>query len=429
MKSCLHLQKSIYLAPKEIRACCQRFFVNDEMKGDVVVMTPEPGEKVSYNDIIKEKARLIAAINNGESEVCTGCPMLKDDDWPDVAVEQLQTISIEDHSLCNMKCTYCSDDYYGGIPPSYDTLGLLNEIATGRHHSPNLHIAWGGGEPTIRKDFGSLFQWVNENLSPQSQRVFSNALTYSRELQTTIDRGKAYLTTSIDAGLEETFRLVRGNKGLNKVLRNLAKYSELRPDHVTIKYIFTEDNASLQNLTSFRNRILEFGLSDCDFLLSTDFKEEYPSEKTVTAIIELYIMLFDSGVKAITLDEHVLQRVRDIGLSKISQASPDSSQQQYDPPLSISLPIIIWGSGSFAEFLISTSKKIKEKKLEIVAVVDADKSRQGWEFFGHRILSPDEVHRLDGQIAIASSNFYGKILRDLISRGIDKNRVMPNFLL
>ena len=110
MKSCLHLQKSIYLAPKEIRACCQRFFVNDEMKGDVVVMTPEPGEKVSYNDIIKEKARLIAAINNGESEVCTGCPMLKDDDWPDVAVEQLQTISIEDHSLCNMKCTYCSDD-------------------------------------------------------------------------------------------------------------------------------------------------------------------------------------------------------------------------------------------------------------------------------------------------------------------------------
>ena len=44
------------------------------------------------------------------------------------------------HSICNLKCSYCSEKYYGGLDVSEDLTksNLFNENAT---------FVWGGGEP------------------------------------------------------------------------------------------------------------------------------------------------------------------------------------------------------------------------------------------------------------------------------------------
>ena len=52
-----------------------------------------------------------------------------------------------------------------------------------------------------------------------------------------LDKRFTSITTSIDAGTEETFQKVRGAKRFEKVLSNLKLYSKLNPDLVTIKYI------------------------------------------------------------------------------------------------------------------------------------------------------------------------------------------------
>ena len=37
--SCQDLQQSIYFGPRELRHCCQRFFVDGKMKGDVKILS------------------------------------------------------------------------------------------------------------------------------------------------------------------------------------------------------------------------------------------------------------------------------------------------------------------------------------------------------------------------------------------------------
>ena len=51
--SCQDLQQSVYFAPRELRHCCQRFFVKGEMKGDVKILRAE-----SNDDINPEKIKV-----------------------------------------------------------------------------------------------------------------------------------------------------------------------------------------------------------------------------------------------------------------------------------------------------------------------------------------------------------------------------------
>ncbi len=140
--SCKYIQKSVYCAPNEIRACCQRYFVDGKLKGDVSLVTVNEKRNVSYKEIIEAKKSLVRGINNGTDERCNGCPYLKLDNWPEIENEELGGISIENHSVCNMRCTYCSEIYFGGIKPQYDIDFLLSDIPG---VSTDLHIAWGGG--------------------------------------------------------------------------------------------------------------------------------------------------------------------------------------------------------------------------------------------------------------------------------------------
>ena len=130
----------------------------------------------------------------------------------------------------------------------------------------NLHIAWGGGEPTIRKDFNDLFSYANSRFKPKTQRVFTNALKYSSRLQKALDnRENIYTTTSVDAGTEETFIKIRDSKGLERVLKFLERYAENSPDLVTVKYIFTLDNYDAENISQFVEKVKKYNLTKCNF--------------------------------------------------------------------------------------------------------------------------------------------------------------------
>ena len=53
---CKDIEKSLYIAPNEIRSCCQRFFYNGKMRGDAQLLKIENGKT---EDLIK-----IAKVNN-----------------------------------------------------------------------------------------------------------------------------------------------------------------------------------------------------------------------------------------------------------------------------------------------------------------------------------------------------------------------------
>ena len=53
--SCQDLQQSVYFAPRALRHCCQRFFVNGKMEGDVEIFKVNKGDDISVKNIIKKK--------------------------------------------------------------------------------------------------------------------------------------------------------------------------------------------------------------------------------------------------------------------------------------------------------------------------------------------------------------------------------------
>ena len=143
--SCRFLQRAIYYAPDELRHCCKRYFYKGKLMGDVKIHEITDDESVSLDKIIESKKKLIDKINNKESTDCDGCPVLEYNYWKDVEEEQFDHISVENHARCNMRCSYCSETYYGGKVGNYDLINALNELNEKDKIREDCQVAWGGG--------------------------------------------------------------------------------------------------------------------------------------------------------------------------------------------------------------------------------------------------------------------------------------------
>ena len=239
MLACDPLISAVYFAPNQIRTCCKRFHVDGALKGDAVLLSTKDLGEDPVKDILKAKFSLLQEINSidfSKDHQCHGCPWLKNYD-NDISLDlSLTQISFEMHSVCNMRCTYCSDVYYGGLNPDYDVdlllSGLRDYLQTPTLASPT--IVFGGGEPVIFKDFKKIFDFSVDS-RPSQFRIFTNATVYSDDIQKMIDQDKVYITTSIDAGRDDTFLKVRGLNAFNKVFKNLSRYSSVNPKNVTVK--------------------------------------------------------------------------------------------------------------------------------------------------------------------------------------------------
>ena len=432
--SCCFLQRAIFFAPDELRHCCLRYFHDGKMKGDVRIFPVNSDKDLSLKKVIAEKKDIIEKINRGEKTDCFGCPLLTFQEWLDIEDEKFDLISIEDHTRCNMRCSYCSEIYYGGRIAGYNIMSCLEEFVKNDKIAEDLQVSWGGGEPTMRKDFAKVIDFVNSRLQPRTQRFFSNAIDYSEEIASLLHSDKASLTTSVDAGTAETFRKVRGVDAYTKVLRNLKKYYDVSPRNVVIKYIFTEENSSIEEITQFAVGIVRTGLSKANFLLSCSFKERQLPIDQGLLIIYAHYLLTKQGANTCVFDEHVRPRICEIAKDiidgdtydyypqEISEVIEEMRKNQHKVP-----EIIVWGIGEYANYLLD--KSITFRSSSVKFFVDSNPKKQGTVFRNSVVLSPEEVVGHQAPILIASSFWYHEILEQLINFGVDRSRILPNMLI
>lgn len=159
--SCTDLHHSIFLAPDQVRTCCKRFFVDGNIKGDVPLLDIAKSTFTSAN-ILSAKRHLHDQINKGEATLCDGCPFMEFKDWGPLDRLDIYYMSMEYHSVCNLKCTYCSETYYGGSQPQYDVVALVKELLEGKVLENCKTIVWGGGEPVVDKNFTPLIEMLSE---------------------------------------------------------------------------------------------------------------------------------------------------------------------------------------------------------------------------------------------------------------------------
>jgi organic radical activating enzyme len=434
-KSCRFLQRAIYFGTDELRHCCKRFFHNGKMKGDVPIFSLKKNLDVSLDRIIKAKKNLINKINSNEETGCTGCPVLEKAIWKDVKDEKFDHISIEHHAKCNMRCSYCSEIYYGGKVAKYDIFQALNQLVNEDKIRDDCQVAWGGGEPTMSPNFKELVSFINNEIKPKTQRFFSNAINYSEEIANLLKNNIASLTTSVDAGSIKTFKKVRGVNQYIKVLKNLKKYHDVSKKNTVIKFIFTENNSTMEEIENFVHDVNEYGLSDGNFLISSNFKDENLTLNQANLIIYLHTLLINNGSFTCALDDHVRPRINKIS----KQILHDKTYLKFNSPqingtfdkirdIKNNLSqIIVWGIGEYANLLLDNSLTFSDTKVKFF--VDSNPHKQGTIFRKLKVLNPSEIHKHNDPILIASSFWYHEIYESLISNGVEKSRIYSSSLI
>ena len=346
--SCKDLNSSLFFGPAEIRACCKRFFVDGEQKGDVVLLNA--AKDINYKQIVSAKQNLLRKINTGTSQECSGCPYIGRYKL-EKTQEVIDYISFENFSYCNMRCTYCSPKYYGGSEAVYDALAITQSVAEAPNKiATDAHIVWGGGEPTLSPKFEAINTALQENSNVGKIRILSNSLKYSKKLETLLIDPRYHLVTSIDAGTQDMFMSIRQKGNIDTVLNNLAEYKSVLSDNkrLTVKYIVTDQNYTTNELEAFVKKLEQHSLLDCLLQISCDFTVEIAYENMVCAIYELGARLFAAGAKFVFFDDLIRDRVT------ISEALEKRVRDHFD---ALDLPnqfllnkssaaaIFIWGRG------------------------------------------------------------------------------------
>ena len=432
--SCFDLHNSVFLAPDEIRTCCKRFFYKNKLKGDVVLLKDNKNNanEFNYTNILKAKTSLLKEINRDNSEECRGCPFLKFDNWQGKPLENgIKYISFEYHSICNMRCSYCDDTYYGGKKASYNVESLVNEFKNNNAVNDVPYIVWGGGEPTLDKSFSQTLKILDkENLDKNKQRIITNSVKYMPEIFDLLNNDKAYIVTSIDAGRKETFKKVRGISQINTVMQNLKKYSQFNPHNVIIKYIVLEENCSDKEITKFVELIKNHNLLKCNFQISCDFKSSKVTQKILLQICYLYCLLLEHNAELIFLDDLVWQRLttlKQIDIELIIKKLNSHNLSNHLMKLGEYKEIIIWGTGAQAQLITTKTSLLKETKISYF--IDPREKTREKTFLNKTIYPPQKLKENSLPVLIAAVQSTPLIYKNYLDYNFNKELIIKKLTL
>lgn len=428
---CWELMNSLFLGPDEIRTCCKRFFVDGIQQGDIVIERVRNDEKKDIlHKAICHKRELYNAINQGEKTACDGCPYLEYKNWSEECnLYEIKKLSFEYHTCCSLRCSYCDDKYYGGKQPQYNVEAVVNQLVEKHYLDKCDSIVWGGGEPTIDRNFESMLLKISEVNNKEKQRVITNSTIYSSAIEQLLLSDKVTIVTSIDAGCSETYRKIHKKNYFLTVVSNLRKYSAANAQNIIIKYILLDENSSTQEIDKFVECIVENKLSSCSFQISCNFKSELTSNKIAEAGVYIYYKLKRNGVNIVYWDEFMRERVRcDLSMVE-SILEKDRNIENYILYHKIDdhKKIALCGNAVQIKNIIEHTLFIND--CNDVALV------AGHESYNGNIVKQKVMHPIgcllenDWTIILASTQGTGELYRKLVSMGIDKKRICDKLVI
>lgn len=430
-KSCSNIENSVYVAPNEIRACCQRFFYKGKMRGDTRLIEIQENKSPSTNDIINARNKLLEEVQNDKNESCLGCPFITKNLEKPIVNEKIRHLSIEHHSVCNLRCSYCSETYWGGKKSKYNVIKFIKDLSVNGALSDCKQVVWGGGEPTLDKTFEILVNEIEKYASPKLyHRVFTNSVRYHPAIETFLKKNLIKIVTSIDAGTEETFKKVRGRVKFEEVFSNLKRYASSNPSRVTIKYILTDDNQNIEDLKGFAEKCLENNLTKCCYQVSMNYKKEEISIQYLKSILLLMSLMKKNGIKYFFCDDHISQRFKklnDNDRKLIFNLVKEENLEDLIVKVDQDNHLNIYGAGDIAENIIN--KTILKKDKKFIKLFDSDQSKIGNELSGLVIENPDQIKNNKNRIYISAAQGYDDVFSNLISMSIDNKRIISGIFL
>lgn len=429
--SCVDLHHSVFLRPDEVRTCCKRFFVDGQIRGDVSLMKiATSGDPPGLEDILSAKQILHNDINSGRESACDGCPFLTFREWGPLETLDVRYLSFEYHSVCNLKCTYCSDTYYGGKRAAYNIGDLIDSFLEHDVLDSQLNVVWGGGEPTIDKEFSPTIKKIANRLPGATQRVLTNGVKYSDTVGQLLAADKITVTTSVDAGTDEVYATVHLGDRLQKVLGTLKKYASISPERVTVKYIFTDENNSIEEIRAFVKEVQDYKLTRCNFQISSDFKKEVISLEAAASMISLYGLLMAARCRLVFFDDLLRQRFDDIhshSEEEIRSMISDFGLGHVLADPTSHKSVAVWGAGWQAKYLLE--KTFFFKNVEVAFFVDSTPSKIGGRFLDRDVFEPSVLIETDIPVVIAAVQAFPAIYDSYLDLGIDESRLIRELII
>ncbi len=435
--SCGDIENSVFLAPNEIRTCCKRFFVDGKIAGDVVLdVKIESGvdapRKITTSQVYEAKQSLKRRINIGNKNECSGCPYLELKNWESGKKKsfEIKYLSMEQHSICNLRCTYCDDKYYGGLNPDYDVTATLLDFHQSGVTSNLQTVVWGGGEPTLDPNFPKMLAGVRRVAPNCEHRFLSNSKRFSQEIYDSLNEGHSQLVTSMDAGSDSKYLEIRGRKGYSEVLENLRRYSEIANNSLVIKYIFTSENQETSELKQFVEDIARLNLTGNIFQISYDFKSEVIDKPGAKACLYLFDLLYQAGANYVYFDDLLLTRFQNgakTGINAIIDEINLSGQMCSIGKPSDYKDIALFGAGDQAERMVKKFNLLE--RYPINSVVENRVNNTDKEFHGLRVQNLNSLTKSNSRVLLAGVQSVPQMLKSLRSLGIQNERIIRELLI
>jgi organic radical activating enzyme len=245
------------------------------------------GGPLPIDDILRIRGEIRKANQSGKIHPeCRGCAHLKRKRWLPSAYP-INIVGIAHYSHCNIACNYCflqtqdPSSFESGYRP-YPILETIRQLYAEGLLAPDSIIDWGGGEPTVYREFEDILALTLE--AGAFHYLHSNGVKLPRAIRDTPYAGRIHVICSVDAGLPETYQLLKKRDCLEAVWSNLAEYIGIGC-LVTIKYIVREDNCAAADLEAFVARAAEIGAKD--LIIDTDYDYPDPAPKVIAAVARL----------------------------------------------------------------------------------------------------------------------------------------------
>jgi len=257
VKSCPKLESGLRFGPEGIRACQLGPFAAplywDEQEAAALPVTK--------GMIIEKRKQLFVKLNDDHSDlICKKCSMMVEKKFENVDFSRLGRIDHAPRTICNLRCNFCGftqaenagDEKNGFIESQYDSLKFLRTFDA-EDVLWDSAVDFNGGETSLLKNLGEYLDFFRQ--MKITILCFTNGVKYSEPMSLALREGVIqWLVVSVDAGCSSTYLRTKKLDVYPKVLENLSKYASMGSGHggsLAVKYIFTEDNCSDDDVYSF----------------------------------------------------------------------------------------------------------------------------------------------------------------------------------
>ncbi len=234
-KSCEFLRHAIMFWTNQIDYCCHsgiRFLEFYKIK------EPYNGEALDWDLLMRERKTQLQNMKEGNPSIfCKTCQYYQEKDWDDWE-PYINFIIISHWTHCNSNCIYCDLDKKPKIKP-YNFMPILKDMKEKNILRFDGRLSFGGGEPTLLKEFDKIMDFFYKN-NIASVQINSSGIKFSKSIEKYISQENTRLTISPDSSNTNTYRIIKRVDKFNEVWKNIKKYAKAQKNNkygVATKYI------------------------------------------------------------------------------------------------------------------------------------------------------------------------------------------------